>query len=208
MIAQKFCIITGLFLYAECNIVTISRMGKTMHWLQAIWKVRLNTGCYCLVRLSDRNNLNFVSLWEAARSSYALRVTTGHILGSGGKDRKKNSDTGLPGLDCFAKLPGIRTTPSSLYPFPVRFNCNRSADLDGRVNANNIQLSCFNDSDLFRPHADMCDSKYTLYIPCTCIMKSTEVQTLGAHYAVKLWNARELGVYGKYKRCSSSTCAW
>ena len=155
MIAPKFC---RLFLYAECNIVTISRMGKTMQWLQAIWKVRLNMGCYCLVRLSDRNNLNFVSLWEAARSSYALRVTTGHILESGGKDRKKNSDTGFPGLDCFAKLPGIRTTPSSLYLFPVRFNCDRSSDVDGRVNANNIQLSCFNDSDLFWPHADMCDS--------------------------------------------------
>ena len=154
MNAPKFCIITGLFPYAECNIVTISRMGKTMQWLQAILKVWFNMGCYCLERLSDRNNLNFVSLWEAARSSYALGVTTGHILESGGKDRK-NSDTGL---DCFAKLPGIRTTPSSLYLFPVRFNCDRSADLDGRVNANNIQLSCFNDSDLFRPHADMCDS--------------------------------------------------
>ena len=81
--------------------------------------------------------------------------------GSCGNEGKKNSDNGFPCLNSLARLVGKTTTPSGLYRPPTRLIGERSADLEGRVNANNIavfQLSCFRERDSVSPHEVICVS--------------------------------------------------
>ena len=77
--------------------------------------------------------------------------------GSCGNEGKKNSDNGFPCLNCLARLVGTTTTPSGLYRLLTRLMGVRSADLEGRVNANYIyravfQITCFRERDSVSPH--------------------------------------------------------
>ena len=108
----------------------------------------------------SQNTLDSVPLFGVVRSTYAFNVVTGQMVISCGNDGKKNSFTGFPCLDCLARECGIKITPSGLSLFPLRFSCDKSADLDGRVNANNIavfQLSCFRERESLPPHEEICN---------------------------------------------------
>ena len=90
--------------------------------------------------------------------SHKFKVSTGQSPGSCGNEGKKNSVNGFPCLDCLARPLGLKVTPFGLYCLPLRLSCDRSADLEGRVNAKSIvvfQLNCFNDGESLLPQLEI-----------------------------------------------------
>ena len=115
------------------------------------WAMVLDVTALCGFMVAI-NSLGSPFLRDSVLISYVLRVVTGHNLP--GNEGEKNSDRGLPCLDCFARLLGRKTTPSSLYCLLVIYSCARSADLDGCVRANNMDVfhvKRFNDISSFFP---------------------------------------------------------
>ena len=73
-----------------------------------------------------------------ASSPLSSFFVTGHNIVSCGKEGKKNFTIGFPCLASFAKVQGKKATPSGLYCLPEISRLDRSANLEGHVNVNNI----------------------------------------------------------------------
>ena len=93
-------------------------------------------------------------------SSYALSVATGHSKRFAVREGKKNSAIGFDCRDCLANLVGWKDTPSGRYLLNLRSRCDRSADLDGLVNARSItvlRVRSVSDRLVFSPRDSMYD---------------------------------------------------
>ena len=96
----------------------------------------------------DRSSFVSDSLSPLVVLSYALKVSTGHMILLLWKQGKKNSLVGFPCLDCLARVAAKKVTPSGWYWRPFRSTCDRSAVLEGRVNDRRIvvfSVRCFDE---------------------------------------------------------------
>ena len=106
--------------------------------------------------MREMNSLVSSPLRDPVFSSYALSACTGHTLGSSEREGKKNSVMGFPWRDCLARERGRNATPSGLNCLPDRSSWERSADLEGRVNASSMTIfhvRCLRVKSSFFPRA-------------------------------------------------------
>ena len=104
------------------------------------------------------NNLVSSPLRDSVLETYWFSVLTGHRLILPGNDGKKNSAIGFPWRDCLASPRGRKVTPSGLGCLLATSNCDKSADLDGRVNARRkavFHVRCFSERDSVLPMDSM-----------------------------------------------------